>query len=201
MSVVSTTSAVCSAQYQINHMRPTDNKDTQAQKQALIVALNEHRINTIGELRRVERIFATLGSPDLTQPMTAACMELSNISIDARLIETGVYFVNSNSLLTELRGLTRNYPFSSECLDEAKRRVHADPASNRSWNYCWLVLAKAHTDRLIPAYARAQAARPEMWGGRIPLDATVTQLTEAFVKEWNAALAQMLRYWEEPPIR
>ncbi|KAK4954832.1 hypothetical protein LTR10_007024 [Elasticomyces elasticus] len=112
-----------------------------------------------------------------------------------------MYFVNSNSLLTELRGLTRNYPFSSECLDEAKRRVHADPASNRSWNYCWLVLAKAHTDRLIPAYARAQAARPEMWGGRIPSDASVTQLTEAFVKEWNAALAQMLRYWEEPPIR
>ncbi|KAK3629139.1 hypothetical protein LTR56_018260 [Elasticomyces elasticus] len=166
-------------------MRPTDHKDPQAQKQALIVALNEHRINTIGELRRVERIFATLGSPDLTQPMTAAW----------------VYFVNSNSLLTELRGLTRNYPFSSECLDEAKRRVHADPASNRSWNYCWLVLAKAHTDRLIPAYARAQAARPEMWGGRIPPDASVTQLTEAFVKEWNAALAQMLRYWEEPPIR
>ena len=55
-------------------MRSTDPKDPQAQKQAMIVALNEHRINTIGELRRVERIFATLGSPDLTQPMTAACM-------------------------------------------------------------------------------------------------------------------------------
>jgi len=54
-------------------MRSTDPKDPQAQKQALIVALNEHRINTVGELRRVERIFATLGSPDVTQPMTAAC--------------------------------------------------------------------------------------------------------------------------------
>lgn len=45
----------------------------QAQKLALIEALNDHRINTIGELRRVERMFAALGSSDLTQPMTAAC--------------------------------------------------------------------------------------------------------------------------------
>lgn len=47
--------------------------DRQAQKLALIEALNEHRINTLGGLRRIERIFATLGSSDLTQPMTAAC--------------------------------------------------------------------------------------------------------------------------------
>ncbi|KAK0795138.1 hypothetical protein LTR91_012021 [Friedmanniomyces endolithicus] len=156
-----------------------------AQKRAMIAALNEHRINTIGELRRVERIFATLGSPDVTQPMTAAWM----------------YYVNSNSLLTELRGLTRNYPFSSECLDEAKRRVHADPASNRSWNYCWLVLAKTHTDRLIPAFARAQAVRPEMWGGTVPAAQLVTRLAEAFVEEWSGALAQLLRFWEEAPVR
>lgn len=54
-------------------MGPANRPDLQAQKQALIAALNERRINTIGELRRVERIFAALGSPDLTQPMTAAC--------------------------------------------------------------------------------------------------------------------------------
>ena len=54
-------------------MAPANNDERQAQKQALITALNEHRINTIGELRRVERIFAQLGSSDLTQPMTAAC--------------------------------------------------------------------------------------------------------------------------------
>ena len=131
---------------------------------------------------------------------------------------TGMYYVNSNSLLTELRGLTKHYPFrydttakqtrqslicdsSSECLEEAKRRVHQDPASNRSWNYCWLVLAKIHTDRLIATYARAQASRPEMWGGRIPLAASVDQLAEAFVQEWSAALAQLLKYWESAPIR
>ena len=52
---------------------PTNRSDPQAQKRGLIDALNEHRLNSIGELRRTERIFATLGSADLTQPMTAAC--------------------------------------------------------------------------------------------------------------------------------
>ena len=56
---------------------PSDAPDPQAQKQALIKALNEHRVNTIGELRRIERLFATMGSSDLTQPMTSACMTLS----------------------------------------------------------------------------------------------------------------------------
>ena len=57
-------------------MAPAERPDPQAQKQGLIKALDEHRINTIGELRRVERIFATLGSSDVTQPMTSACMYL-----------------------------------------------------------------------------------------------------------------------------
>lgn len=129
-----------------------------------------------------------------------------------------MYYVNSNSLLTELRGLTPNYPFrcallrraaflftdlsiSSECLDEGKRRVHLDPVSNRSWNYCWLVLAKVHTDSLISTYARIQASRPEMWGGRVPPAESITRLADAFVQEWTAALAQLLRYWETAPIR
>ena len=54
-------------------MAIADENERQAQKLALIEALNEHRINTLSELRRVERIFASLGSPDLNQPMTAAC--------------------------------------------------------------------------------------------------------------------------------
>jgi hypothetical protein len=40
----------------------------------------------------------------VTQPMTAAW----------------AHYVNSNNLLNELRGLTKNYPFSSDLLDEAK---------------------------------------------------------------------------------
>ena len=56
-----------------------DRSESQAQKQALIEALDEHRINTIGELRRVERIFATLASSDLTRPMTAACERIGRV--------------------------------------------------------------------------------------------------------------------------
>ena len=114
--------------------------------------------------------------------------------------------------------MTRTYPFryetpasflisvnskrlSSECIDEAKRRVHQDPASNRSWNYCWLVLSKIQKDGLISSYARAQANRPEMWGGLVPGSSTVEQLAQAFAKEWSAALAQLLRYWDVAPMR
>ena len=35
---------------------------------------------------------------------------------------------------------------SSECLEEAKRRVYSDPQSNRSWNFCWLVLTKIQNE-------------------------------------------------------
>jgi len=36
-------------------------------------ALRAHRVNTLLELRRIEKAFAVLGSPDVTEPMTAAC--------------------------------------------------------------------------------------------------------------------------------
>jgi hypothetical protein len=35
---------------------------------------------------------------------------------------------------------------SSECVDEAKRRVYADPSSDNSWNLCWLVLQKIQNE-------------------------------------------------------
>jgi hypothetical protein len=37
------------------------------------------------------------------------------------------HYVNSNNLLNELRGLTKNYPFSSDLLDEAKVDDCPDP--------------------------------------------------------------------------
>lgn len=40
-----------------------------------------------------------------------------------------------------------------------------------------------------------------MWGWRIPLAEAVDRLAEAFTNEWNAALAQLLRYWEVAPTR
>ena len=100
--------------------------DFQNNKDQLIHSLRTHRVNTITELRRIEKIFAYLDSAEVTEPMTSAW----------------AHYVNSNNLLNELRGLTKNFPFSSECLDEAKQMVVSDPSSVRSWNYCWLVLVK-----------------------------------------------------------
>ncbi|KAF2689521.1 hypothetical protein K458DRAFT_329981 [Lentithecium fluviatile CBS 122367] len=158
---------------------------TLAEKDQMIAALQSHQVNTLVELRRIEKLFAQLGSPDVAAPMTAAWS----------------YYVNSHSLLTELRGLTKNYPFSSECLEEAKRRVYSDPESNRSWNFCWLVLSKVGNDQLIPYYAHYQASLPAMWGGRSPTAEGVEQLKNAFVSEWNWAITQMLSHWDQPPTR
>ncbi len=95
----------------------------------LIESLNTHRVNTLTELCRIERVAATASTENqlaFQRPMTTAW----------------TYYVTSNNLLNELRNLTRNYPFSSEALDDAKWRVSNDPESNRSWNYAWLVLIK-----------------------------------------------------------
>ncbi|KAL9027237.1 MAG: hypothetical protein Q9196_004210 [Gyalolechia fulgens] len=96
---------------------------SKADKDRLIRSLRSHNINTLPELRRIERIFAVLNAPDTLEPMRNAW----------------IYYVNSNSLLNELRGLTKNYPFSSECLDEAKARVSGGSAGGNG-NYCWKVL-------------------------------------------------------------
>lgn len=98
----------------------------QQDTEQLIQSLRSHRVNTITELRRIEKVFAELNSPSTTEPMTSAW----------------IYYVNSNNLLSELRGLTKDYPFSSECLDEAKWLVVGDSESYRNFNYCWLVLRK-----------------------------------------------------------
>lgn len=98
----------------------------QNEKAQLIRSLQTHKVNTLTELRRIEKTFASANATDTTEPMTNAW----------------AHYVNSNNLLSELRALTKNYPFSSECLDEAKWQVIGDPASHRSWNYCWLVLTK-----------------------------------------------------------
>ena len=107
----------------------------QAEKHSTVLALRQHRINTLTSLRHVERSFAALNTPDVSEPMTSAWKN----------------YVSSNSFLTELRALTKNYPFSSYCVDEAKRRVYADPESNRSWNLCWLVLRKIDDEYVLPS--------------------------------------------------
>ncbi|PGH12770.1 hypothetical protein AJ80_06594 [Polytolypa hystricis UAMH7299] len=155
----------------------------QGNREQLIHSLRTHRINTITELRRVEKLFAHFDSPEVTEPMTSAWL----------------HYVNSNNLLSELRTLTKDYPFSSECLDEAKWFVVGDPQSSRSWNYCWLVLTKIQERQLIPKHARELAAKPAMWGGKTPSVTNIEQLANACTAEWNRALSLMLRHWERPP--
>ncbi|KAJ4413501.1 hypothetical protein N0V82_008488 [Gnomoniopsis sp. IMI 355080] len=64
------------------------------------------------------------------------------VAFQRPMTEAWNYYVGSNQFLTELRGLTRSYPFSGNVLDDAKMRVRNDPASNRSWNMAWLCLRK-----------------------------------------------------------
>ena len=61
----------------------------------MIQVLRLHQLNTLTELRRIERAFAVLGTSDVSESMTKAWS----------------YYVDSHGLLTELRGMTRNYPF------------------------------------------------------------------------------------------
>ena len=96
--------------------------------------LRSRQIKTLTELRRIEKLFAHFGEPQFCEPMTTAWVQ----------------YVDSHNLLSELRGLTHNYPFSSELLDEAKTMVIKDPASQRSWNYCWLVLSKIQAECAFP---------------------------------------------------
>ncbi|EGE85483.2 hypothetical protein BDDG_08428 [Blastomyces dermatitidis ATCC 18188] len=160
----------------------------QQDKRELINALRAHRINTITELRTAERTLMQYALTEVTEPLSQAW----------------IYYVNSNNLLCELRALTKNYPFSSECLDDAKALTVSDPKSARSWNYCWLVLSKMLEQaerQLIPKHARDIAANPVMWGGRAPALTEAEQLSDACTAEWTMVAQQMLRHWERPPIK
>lgn len=105
-------------------------------KEQLLHTLRTHKVNTLTDLRRIEKVFSTFDhkEKDYNQAMTAAWN----------------HYVSSNTLLSELRGLTANYPFSNECLDDAKWRVMEDPHSQLSWNYCWLVLNKIRKECVSP---------------------------------------------------
>jgi hypothetical protein len=46
----------------------------------LINALETHRINTLQDLRRIERMFAEIATPNVTGPMTSACSSLITLS-------------------------------------------------------------------------------------------------------------------------
>jgi len=54
-------------------IRPVLSDNQQAEKAQYIQALRSHQINTIVELCRIEKVFAVLGTPDCSEPMTSAC--------------------------------------------------------------------------------------------------------------------------------
>lgn len=103
----------------------------------LIESLQTHRVNTLTELCRIERVAASCDSEDdaraFQEPMTAAWR----------------YYVNSNQMLSELRGLTSSYPFCGDILTQARLLVDNDPDSNRSWNLAWLCLVKIRDEYVL----------------------------------------------------
>ncbi|RYP90900.1 hypothetical protein DL770_002977 [Monosporascus sp. CRB-9-2] len=159
-------------------------RPSQSSVQQLIDSLRTHRVNTLTELCRIERVAASCENEDDAQafqePMTSAWK----------------YYVTSNQFLTELSGLTRNYPFSSDLVDDALYRVQNDPDSNRSWNLPWLCLMK-----MKDLYAKAQSWKKEMWDGRDPSQEEAHQLAQYFEDEWTQAVDTMLRHWPIPPAR
>ncbi|KAH8695138.1 hypothetical protein BGW36DRAFT_382184 [Talaromyces proteolyticus] len=159
-----------------------------ADTETLLAILRTRRVNTLTELRRIERILVPVNqntiSSEVIEPLTNAWL----------------HYVHSNNLLSELRNLTRSYPFSSELLDEAKMMVTADPESGRSWSFAWLGLKKIESKGLVEKYAGALARNPDMWGGKLPSDDKIAMLEEKCKEEWTRAVRQMLRHWETDPV-
>ncbi|KAM3528671.1 hypothetical protein MY4038_005791 [Beauveria bassiana] len=155
----------------------------------LLDTLTHQRVDTMTELCRIERAAVACAHPDDARafqgPMTRAW----------------VRYVVGRRLLVELRGLTPGFPVCAELVDEAHRRVRADPASNRSWNLAWLCLVRIRDDNLIAAHAVVEASKPCMWGGGWlpPSDEDVFRLSACFEREWTLAVAILLRHWPVAP--
>ncbi|KAI1736329.1 hypothetical protein F4680DRAFT_461226 [Xylaria scruposa] len=154
----------------------------------MIESLKTHKVNTLTELCRIERVAVTSESEDELQ------------AFQEPLAAAWEYYVSSNQMLLELRGLTRNYPASSTLVEEARRLVGEDPDSSRSWNTAWLCLVKIRDAGLILTCAQFEAQKPEMWGGRYPTPEEAEQLTRCFVYEWTQAVDKMLRHWRSAPV-
>ncbi|KAK8043473.1 hypothetical protein PG993_005903 [Apiospora rasikravindrae] len=153
-----------------------------------IESLETHRVNTLTELCRIERLAASCEN------------EEDSRAFQAPMTQAWTYYVaTSGQFLTELRGLSRNYPFCAELVSEARRRVLADPESNRSWNLAWLCLVKMQEDDLIRFYASSESWRKEMWQDRSPTEEEADQLAQCFEYEWTQAVDTMLRHWPNSP--
>ncbi|KAI0393069.1 hypothetical protein F5Y17DRAFT_459293 [Xylariaceae sp. FL0594] len=153
----------------------------------MIESLQNHKVNTLTELCRIEKVAASCDNVEEAQ----AFQEPMAMAWD--------YYVNSNQLLLELRGLSRNYPVQSSLVEEARMMVQNDPNSARSWNLAWLCLVMMRDAGLILSCAHAESLKPEMWGGRHPTPEEAEQLAQCFVYEWTQAVDKMLRHWPNSP--
>ncbi|KAL8802382.1 MAG: hypothetical protein Q9182_003872 [Xanthomendoza sp. 2 TL-2023] len=147
---------------------------------SLLLSLRSHTINTLPALRRTERHLASL--PPTTPQLRDLKLALQN---------AWIYYVDYHHLLNELRGLTKTYPFSETCLEQAKSGV-----GKTLGNYCYGVLKRVKENGMIAAHARALAAKPVMWGGRKPSGAEVQKLAAACEGEWTRVVGLLLRHWE-----
>ncbi|KAI4218771.1 MAG: hypothetical protein L6R40_008752, partial [Gallowayella cf. fulva] len=147
---------------------------------ALLHSLRAHTINTLPALRRTERLLASLPSTTPQLP-----------DLKRALQDAWIYYVDYHSLLNELRGLTKSYPFSETCLEQAKQAI-----SKAQGSYCYAVLKRVKDHGLIPAHARALAAKPVMWGGRKPSATEIQKLASACEGEWTRVVGVLLRHWE-----
>lgn len=111
-------------------MKLTNYTNRQNSVRQLIESLQTHRVNTLTELVRIEHVAASCDNEAEAQ------------AFHGPIIAAWDFYVNSNQFLSELRGLTPNYPICGELISEAYTRVQNDPDSNRSWNLAWLCLTK-----------------------------------------------------------
>ncbi|KZZ89361.1 hypothetical protein AAL_07660 [Moelleriella libera RCEF 2490] len=154
----------------------------------LIETLDKRRVNTLTGIVRIERIALRRADPNEVARFYGPLVSATN------------YYITSHQFLTELRGLSPQYPFSGDLIREAYSRVGQDPFSNRSWNMVWLVLTKIQDDGLVPIFAAAEAINPSMWGTETPIAGHVNQLKACFEREWFGAIWALLRHWDRPPI-
>ncbi|KAF1916905.1 hypothetical protein BDU57DRAFT_448864, partial [Ampelomyces quisqualis] len=99
------------------------------------------QVNTLVEPRRVEKAIALL----------------VGLAETNKLLGHTTVYVDLRGLLTELRGLTKKYPFRNKFL--------------------------ITSGQLVPNYTRYQASQPMMWGRHRPSADQISQLTDAFMTE------------------
>jgi hypothetical protein len=170
-----------------SRQNPPCGRTIQPSARQLIESLTHNRVNTLTELCRIERI------------ATACENEADARAFQEPMTTAWTRYVERHQLLTELRGLTRGYPFSAELVSEALSRVRADPRSSRSWNLAWLCLTRIRDDGLLRAFAVREAGKPEMWAGLQPSEEDLESLARCFEREWTLAVNVMLRHWTVDP--